>query len=240
MGDGTWVGLDVHARSVVAGLIDEASGEVRVQAVPHRQDELVSWLGALPGPVRATYEAGPTGFGLARALEAAGISCMVAAPSKIARPPGERVKSDRGDAERLARLLRLGELSPVRVPAHHEEAARDLVRARDDARMDLMRARHRLSKFLLRHGRIYPSGKAWTVRHAEWLARQVFAEAASEASFRHYWAQVITLSERRDALDAEIRALASHPDFVAIVGRLSCLRGVGVVTALGLCAEVGD
>jgi transposase len=240
MGDGTWAGLDVHARSVVAGLIDEESGEVRVQAVPHRQDDLVSWLGALPGPVRTTYEAGPTGFGLARALEQAGIACLVAAPGKIPRAPGERVKSDRHDAERLARLLRLGELTAVRVPSPKEEAVRDLVRARDDARRDLMRARHRLSKFLLRHGRIYPKGKAWTGRHAEWVRAQRFGEPAAEAAFSHYWGQVLAGTERRDRIDELITEIAGSDPYRSVVGRLRCMRGIGEVSALSLCAEIGD
>lgn len=156
MGEGTFVGLDVHARSVVAGLIDQATGELAVRRAPHRSDELVGWLGALSSPVRVTYEAGPTGFGLARACERAGIDCLVAAPSLIARAPAERGrKRDAADAQLLARALRAGQLRPVRVPDPIDEAARDLVRAREDARADLMRARHRLSKLLLRHGRLY-------------------------------------------------------------------------------------
>src|SRR5205823_12697780 len=119
-----------------------------------------AWLKTLPSPVRVVYEAGPTGYGLARACAGAGISCVVAAPSKI-WPATDRVKTDRRDAERLARLLRLGEITPVRVPGPAEEAARDLVRAREDARGDLMRARHRLSKLPLRHGAVYDA-TAWT------------------------------------------------------------------------------
>jgi transposase len=152
MAEGTWVGLDVHARSVVAGVLDAGSGELRTLRAPVGSAEAVAWLTGLPSPVRVAYEAGPTGYGLARACAAAGIVCTVAAPSKIARAAGDRVKTDRRDAERLARLLRLGELVAVRVPDPVEEAARDLVRAREDARGDLMRARHRLSKLLLRHG----------------------------------------------------------------------------------------
>src|SRR4029077_12307680 len=124
-------------------------------------------------PVRVAYEAGPTGYGLARACVAAGIACTVAAPSKIPRASADRVKTDRRDAERLARLLRLGELVAVRVPEPHEEAARDLVRAREDVRGDLMRARHRLSRLLWRHGLVY-EGSAWTVAHEAWLRRQSF------------------------------------------------------------------
>ena len=145
MSEHTFIGLDVHARSVAAGLLDAATGEVRSCSAPTRATELVPWLLAQGKSVSVAYEAGPTGFGLARACAAAQISCLVAAPSKIARAPGERVKTDRRDALKLARLLCLGELTAVRVPSVAEEAARDLVRAREDARSDLMRARHCLS-----------------------------------------------------------------------------------------------
>jgi len=120
------------------------SGELRTSRAPASSDETVAWLLGFPAPVRVVYEAGPTGYGLARVCAEVGIACTVAAPSKIPRAPGDRVKTDRRDAERLARLLRLGELVPVRVPEPHEEAARDLVRAREDARGDLMRARRPL------------------------------------------------------------------------------------------------
>jgi transposase len=173
MSEGTWVGLDVHARKVVAGVLDAGSGELGTLRVPPGSEEIVAWLAGFPGPVRVAYEAGPTGYGLARACAAAGIACTVAAPSKIPRASGDKVKTDRRDAERLARLLRLGELVPVRVPEPHEEAARDLVRAREDARGDLMRARHRLSKLLLRHGLVYDA-TAWTLAHDGWLRRQRF------------------------------------------------------------------
>src|SRR5436309_9400995 len=173
MGEGSWVGLDVHARSTVAGVLDGASGELRTVRVSPRGVETVAWLRTLAGPVRVAYEAGPTGYGLARACAEAGIACLVAAPSKIPRGPGDRVKTDRRDAERLARLLRLGELVAVHVPTPLEEAARDLVRAREDARGELMRARHRLSKLLLRHGLVY-GASAWTLAHVAWLRRQRF------------------------------------------------------------------
>ncbi len=172
MNEGSCVGLDVHARSVVAGVIDVGSGEVRSQRVPPGSEAMVAWLKTLPSPVRVVYEAGPTGYGLARACADVGISCVVAAPSKI-RPAADRVKTDRRDAERLARLLRLGEITAVRVPGPDEEAARDLVRAREDARGDLMRARHRLSKLLLRHGAVYDA-TAWTRAHDAWLRKQRF------------------------------------------------------------------
>ena len=120
------------------------------------------WLESLPQPVKVTYEAGPTGYGLARFLRGRGIACLVAAPSKLIRPAGNRVKTDAKDAEHLCRLLRLDEIVEVIVPDTDQEAARDLVRAREDVRGDLMRARHRLSKLLLRHGIVYPGGKTWT------------------------------------------------------------------------------
>ena len=239
MGNGTFVGLDVHARSVVAGLIDEQSGEVRTTRAPHATDELVGWLGALAAPVRTAYEAGPTGYGLARALRGAGIECLVAAPSMIPRAPGDRVKSDARDAERLARLLRAGELVGVDVPRPADEAARDLVRAREDARADLMRARHRLSKMLLRHGRVYDA-RAWTLSHDAWLRRQRLDEPAAQAALVDYYDAALQAAMRRDRLDDAITELAQRPDLAPLVGRLSCLRGVSTLTAVGLAEELGD
>src|SRR4051794_37066430 len=130
--------------------------------------KVTEFCAALPGPVRVSYEAGPTGFGLARALEQAGVGCVIAAPGKIARPATDRVKTDRRDAELLVRLLMAGQLSAVRVPSVREEACRDLVRAREDVRGDLMRARHRVGKLLLRHDQRF-DGSNWTGVHRRWL-----------------------------------------------------------------------
>ena len=148
--DATSIGLDVHARSVVGCGLDGRTGELfeRRLTPDHRDIEL--WIRSLPGPVVVTYEAGPTGFGLARHLTGQGIECQVAAPSRLQRPCGDRVKTDVRDARHLARLLHLGEIVAVTVPSVEQEAARDLVRAREDVRGDLMSARHRLSKLLLR------------------------------------------------------------------------------------------
>lgn len=239
MVEGSWVGLDVHARSTLAGVLDGRSGELRTLRVSPISGETVAWLGQLPAPVRVAYEAGPTGYGLARACAAAGIPCTVAAPSKIQRPPGDRVKTDRRDAERLARLLRLGELVAVRVPEPHEEAARDLVRAREDARADLMRARHRLSKLLLRHGLVYDAS-AWTVSHDLWLRRQRFASRPLALAFEECYGAMLQAKTRRDGLDRAIDELAGEPPFAEIVARLVCLRGVSTLTALGLTVELGD
>src|SRR5438552_8216497 len=174
MSQGTWIGFDVHARKTVAGVLDAVTGEVRSFRAPTLPAETVEWARQFPAPVRVAYEAGPTGYGLARACAAGGIRCVVAAPSKIPRAAGDKVKTDRRDAERLARLLRLGELVAVRVPDPHEEAARDLVRAREDARGELMRAPHRPSKLVVRNGVVYDA-HAWTLAHDAWLRRQCFA-----------------------------------------------------------------
>jgi transposase len=238
MGEGSWVGLDVHARSVVAGVIDVESGEVRSLRVPQGSEATVAWLKTLPAPVRVVYEAGPTGYGLARACAEAGISCVVAAPSRI-RAAADRVKTDRRDAERLARLLRLGEITPVRVPESQEEAARDLVRAREDARGDLMRARHRLSKLLLRHGAVYEA-TAWTKAHDAWLRRQRFPSGPLALVFDECYGRMLDAKTRRDALDKAISELAATPPYVDVVERLVCLRGVSTLTAFALTVELGD
>ena len=241
VGNGTWVGLDVHAKSVVAGLISDESGELRVVRAPHRTEELVRWVGELDSPVRVAYEAGPTGFGLARALAQDGIGCVVAAPSLIARSPAGRTrKNDAHDAEQLARLLRQGEPTPVRVPDPADEAARDLVRAREDARADLMRARHRLSKLLLCHGCVFEQGRAWTGAHDAWLRAQDLGHPAARAAFDDAYGAVLGAGIRRDTLDCEIAQMATEPRRADLVGRLGCLRGVGTLTAFALCVEIGD
>ena len=157
----TWVGLDVHAAKVVGAIADAESGELQTRRLSGRTAKVVELCSSLPAPVKVSYEAGPTGFGLARALEQAGVACLIAAPGKIARPATDRVKTDRRDAELLVRLLMAGQLSAVRVPSVREEACRDLVRAREDVRSDLMRARHRGGKLLLRHDR-RSDGNDWT------------------------------------------------------------------------------
>jgi transposase len=239
MAEGTWVGLDVHARKIVAGVLDAESGELRSLRAPTLPAETVAWLEQFPAPVRVAYEAGPTGYGLARVCAAVGMACTVAAPSKIPRASGDKVKTDRRDAERLARLLRLGELTAVRVPEPHEEAARDLVRAREDARGELMRARHRLSKLLLRHGLVYDSS-AWTLAHDAWLRRQRFDSRPLALAFEESYGAALQAKTRRDALDQAIVELAAAPPFAETVGRLCCLRGVSTLTALALTVELGD
>jgi transposase len=237
----TSVGLDVHARSVVAGVLDAVTGEVWSRRLPPVNEAVVAWVGSLPGPVAVAYEAGPTGFGLARALTAAGVRCVVVAPSKLERPPGDRVKTNRRDAQRLARLAHIGELPGVRVPSPAEEATRDLVRAREDARADLMRARHRLSKLLLRHGLVW-QGAAWTQAHQRWLRaqQQQLTQPGLRVAFDEADGAVLAVQARRDRLDAAIAELAATPAWAPVVDRLGCLRGVGVLTAFGLVVEIGD
>jgi transposase len=141
---------------------------------------------------------------------------------------------------RLARLLHIGELPEVRVPTEAEEAARDLVRCREDARADLMRARHRLSKLLLRHGLVYCGGTAWTCVHEQWLRRQRFAAVGVQIAFAEYFDTVLATAARRDRLDLEIVAMAADPSWAPIVNRLSSIRGIGTLTGFALATEIGD
>jgi transposase len=196
---GTTVGLDVHALSVVAHAVDEETGKVARARLCPDYGEIVGWLHQLRAPVRVAYEAGPTGFGLARAIAEAGMECLVAAPSKLHRPAGDRIKTDARDAAHLARLLRLGEITAVRVPDREIEAVRDLVRAREDARADLMRVRHRLSKLLLRQGFVYSGGTPWTCAHEEWLRRHRFDDVHLKAAFDHGFDAVLAATGRGTA-----------------------------------------
>jgi transposase len=236
----TSVGLDVHARSVVAAAIDGETGEITRARLTPSNEHIRFWIGQLDGPVAVAYEAGPTGFGLYRTLTAAGLRCVVAAPSKLQRPSGDRVKTDQRDALHLARLLRLGEIHPVTVPSLEQEAARDLVRAREDTREDLMRARHRLSKLLLRQGIVYSDGNAWTGVHDRWLRQQHFPNAATTLAFESDYETVLAVTARRARLDTAIIAMAGDSEFTDVVHRLACLRGVATLTAFALAVEIGD
>ena len=236
----TCVGLDVHARSVVAAAIDGVTGELSQARLTPSHDHIRSWIEQFDGPVAVAYEAGPTGFGLYRALNAVGVRCVVAAPSKLQRPPGDRVKTDAKDAVHLARLLRLGEITAVTVPTVDQEAARDLVRAREDCRGELMRARHRLSKLLLRHGFVYSGGQAWTGVHDQWLRRQRFDHRATTMAFESGYEAVTAITARRGRLEKAIAELAAGSEFTPIVHRLGCLRGIATLTAFALAVEIGD
>lgn len=236
----TSVGLDVHARSVVACALDGDTGEVFDRRLTPNHQDILDWLRSLPDPVAVAYEAGPTGFGLARFLTAAGMPCVVAAPSKLQRPSGDRIKTDARDAAHLARLLHLGQIVEVTVPSPEQEAARDLVRAREDCRGDLMSARHRVSKLLLRQGIIYSGGRTWTVTHEGWLRRQRFEVSALQLAYDTALDTMLVTVDRRNRLDAAIAEMAADSEFTAVVTRLGCLRGVSTLTAFGLAVEIGD
>ena len=236
----TVVGLDVHATKVVAAVLDVETGELSRFAMGGEAVAAAGFCAGLPRPVRAAYEAGPTGYGLARELARRGVECVVAAPSKIPRGSGDRVKTDRRDAEHLVRLLLAGKLHPVRVPGAEEEALRDLVRAREQIRVDLMRSRHRLSKLLLRYGIRFDDGKAWTDRHRAWLATITLPWSAAQSTLLDCQGAIDALCHRRDQLERQIVALLPGSPWTVQLGRLRCLRGVDTLTAVGLCAEIGD
>ena len=165
-----WVGLDVHARESTVAIFDQATGEVQTRRVVGRPHELLPLLREVLRPARMVYEAGPTGYGLARRGLAEGIELGVCAPGKTERPPADRVKTDKRDAIRLARLLAAGELTLVTIPSVEREQLRDLVRCREDIRLDLMRARNRIGKFLLRREIYWEGpGETWSRKHRSWV-----------------------------------------------------------------------
>jgi transposase len=236
----TLVGLDVHATKIAAAVLDAETGELQCFAMSGENTKVAAFCAGLPRPVRVAYEAGPTGYGLARELAKRGVECVVAAPSKIPRASGDRVKTDRRDAEHLVRLLWAGKLHPVRVPGDEEEALRDLVRAREAVRVDLMRCRHRLSKLLLRHGIRFDDGAAWTERHRAWLVTITLPWPAAQVTMLDARGAIDALAHRREQLEREILAMLPTSPWTVQVGRLRCLRGVDTLTAVGLCAEIGD
>jgi transposase len=235
------VGLDVHARQTHAAVFVPDTGEVAVSKLKLEPEEVVSFLESLGPSVRAVYEAGPTGFSLARMARERGLDVRVVAPGSIPRGSGDRVKTDRRDAIRLARLLAAGELSFAFVPSVADEHFRDLVRAIEDIRVDLMRARHRLGKFLLRRGVHYPGpGKSWTIKRMRWLRTQRFDDLSSGATFEDYLTSVEVLIGRRSSLFAALEEQIPCSSHAPVISRLRCFRGVDTLTAAGVCAEVGD
>jgi transposase len=193
------------------------------------------------GAVRCCYEAGPCGFELQRALTQQAIPCDVIAPALIPRRPGDRVKTDRRDAGQLAILYRAGALTAIHIPTEHEEAARDLLRCREDIRGDLLRARHRLSKFLLRHGRRFTATKkAWSKRHDAWLRAQTWPLPALDQTHRAYLRTVDEAVARLRAVEEDLGALLALEPLRTRVARLRCFRGIDDLTALTIAAELGD
>lgn len=230
-----WVGLDVHARESTFAVFDQATSEVVTRRVVGRPHELLAWLRGVERPARMVYEAGPTGYGLARRALAEGIEVGVCAPGKTERPPADRVKTDKRDAIRLARLLAAGELTLVRIPSVEREQLRDLVRCREDIRVDLMRARHRIGKFLLRREIYYEGpGETWSRKHRSWLTCVRFSDQASRATLADYLHAHDVLIARRDQVEAELAKLAFSVPCAPTVARLRCLRGIDTLSALGV------
>jgi transposase len=231
------VGLDVHARSIRLAAVraDELLDE---RTLPYDEEAVERVLRRWPR-VCCCYEAGPTGFGLYRHLVERGIDCRVVAPGLVPQRPGDRVKTDPRDARKLARLLAGGLLEPIHVPSPQLEAARDLVRAREDARLDRMRDRHRLSKFCLRHGRLLPTS-AWTVTRRKWLSEQRFEHPAEQITFDSYLHAVDLVDARIEQLERAIRETAEQGPWCELVGRLRCLRGIDTLSALGIVVEIAD
>jgi len=231
------VGLDVHARSIRLAAV-RADELLEERTLPYDEQAVEQVLRRWP-VVRCCYEAGPTGFGLQRFLVERGIDCSVVAPGLVPQRPGDRVKTDPRDARKLARLLAGGLLEPIHVPSRELEAARDLVRGREDARLDRMRDRHRLSKFCLRHGRVLPTS-SWTVMRRKWLGEQRFEFAGQQITFDSYVHTVDLVDARIEQLERAIRETAEQEPWRGLVARLRCLRGIETLTALALVTEIGD
>lgn len=231
------VGLDVHARSIRLAAV-RADELLEERTLPYDEEAVERLLRRWP-VVRCCYEAGPTGFGLVRYLVERGIDCQVVAPGLVPQRPGDRVKTDPRDARKLARLHGGGLLAPIYVPSPELEAARDLVRAREDARLDRMRDRQRLSKFCLRQGLRLP-GVSWGVARRKWLAERRFAFAAQQQTFDSYLHAVDLVDARIEQLERSLRETAERGPWRPLVARLRCLRGIDTHTALALVAEIGN
>lgn len=238
----TYVGLDVHKRTIAVAMLCPTTGEVNQWEVTHEPIALRRFIRKLKAyaPLRCVYEAGPTGYGLQRQLQAAGIDCMVAAPSLIPVRHGDRIKTDHRDARKLAELHSAGLLTAVHPPTEDEEAVRDLCRCREDAQLDLVRARHRLGKFLLRRSLTFHAGYLWSQRHRTWLHGLKFSRPVDQIVFEDYLLAVEQQEARVAALDEQLTTVAQQEPYQAPVAHLRCFRGIDTVTALCLTAELHD
>lgn len=238
-----YVGLDVHKESITIAVADGSGGESSVVGkIPNQWQALSKTLKRL-GPSQALfvcYEAGPCGYGLYRRLSAAGYFCMVVAPSMIPKAAGDRVKNDRRDAKKLARLFRSGDLVAVWVPDEESEAVRDLIRARDDAKKAERVTRQQLGKFLLRHGRRFPGKTSWSVKHLEWIRTQRFEQQAQQLTLEDYLHAVLEATERVSRLDKAIEEQVKCWSRAPLVKALQAFRGVRLLTAAAVTAEIGD
>lgn len=237
----TVVGLDVHKKTIVTAVLPPGSERVvekqTLENCPRAIEQMVRRVAAR-GPVVFVYEAGPCGYEVQRQITRLGHRCEVIAPSLTPRRPGDRVKTDRRDAEKLARLYRAGELTVIRVPTREEEAARDLVRAREDVLADRLRARHRLSKFLLRQGRVHCETKSWGVTHRAWLRTQRFEWASLQQTFEAYVRALEDTEAQLQALEQQVEGLAQQAPYRIPVQYLRCLKGIDTLSALTLTVEV--
>jgi transposase len=235
------VGMDTSKNTIVVAVLmpgEEIPVLDRIWNEEGSVRHLVGRLGEVSA-LRACYEAGPCGFELHRLLSSMGVACDVVAPSLIPRRAGDRVKTDRRDASRLARLHRAGELTAIRVPAEAEEAVRDLVRARAALMADRRRSQQRITAMLLRHGRAW-RGTSWTEAHERWIAGQRFGEPALASALAHYRAALDTRRAELGAVEAELAAWADRPPLGEAVARLGCYRGIAELNGLTLAAEVVD
>lgn len=222
----TSIGLDVHARSISACALDHLTGELAQRTFPDPiPQDIIDWAAGFTGPARAVYESGPTGFSLARSLNASGLECVVGATSKMLRPSGDRVKNDKRDAVLLARMLSTGNIPEVRIPDPEQEAAKDLVRMREDARAELTAAKLRFSHFLLRKGHAYEKGKkTWTRKHMDWVRSLKFDTALDKEVFDELLAGVLAATDRRDRIQRLVEKEAQSERWSPMVARLSCMH----------------
>lgn len=240
----TYVGIDAHARELHLAMLRGDASAPAEWTLPNERRAIERLRRRLeretPGPIECCYEAGPTGYTLQRQLTAGRVRCRVIAPSLIPEKIGDRVKTDRRDARKLAQLLRADLLTAIQPPTEETEAVRDLIRARDDARVDLMRSRHRLSKLLLRHGHVYP-GTPWTKRYwTEWLPHLEWPHASERHVVRDYELAIRHVDARLAELDRAIEDIALTPPYQAAVAALRCFRGIDTLLAMTLLAELYD
>jgi len=239
-----YVGLDVHRATIAVATADVDQPPTSYGKIPNDPAavrKLMHKLGGRDVRLRVAYEAGPTGYVLYRQLTALGIDCIVVAPSLMPTQRGDKVKTDRRDALKLARLLRSGDLTPVWVPDQEHEALRNLVRARADAKADEVRAKHRLSKLLLRHGARPPVGvRNWCKRYVQWLRQLEFKELADRIVFADYLAEVTAATERVKRLEGALRQCAQTTPQKAVIDALQAFRGIGFLSAVTLVAEAGN
>lgn len=239
----TIIAFDQHAATTVAAVLLPNHRTPALHALTSDCPTIVRFVERFrrQGPVTCSYEAGPCGFELQRALTAREIPCDVIAPALIPRRAGDRVKTDRRDAGQLAILYRAGALTAIHIPTDQEEAARDLLRCREDIRADLLRARHRLSKFLLRHGRRFTgTKKSWTHKHETWFRAQTWAIPALDQTHAAYVRAVDEAVARLRAVEEDLRGLLDLEPLRPRVERLRCFRGMNDLTALTIAAELGD